>query len=252
MIDPIGKRILKKGLIPREELAKAIERQRSFGGRLGFNLVALNLITESELSSFFKFTPHQPGNVSGTNIETGFITDLILKHCIFLKKFTIEHLTDKLKLPPSIILNIITDLRKDAFIEISKGNTSLITSQYAMTNSGINRAIQLLEECRYVGPCPVSLDEYKYAIEIQTIKSIEITKEHLNDAFSNIVVSDDKIKIYGSAINSAKPIFLYGPPGVSIRIDVNIPEIQVCVIAFLPGILYHHYLNRLQQQSQIF
>lgn len=82
-----------------------------------------------------------------------------------------------------------------------------------MTDSGINRALQILEECRYVGPAPVSLDEYRYAIEIQTIKSIEVTYEDLKKAFSDIVVSDEKIKTYGSAMNSVKPIFLYGPPG---------------------------------------
>ena len=235
MIDPLGQRVLKKGLISRGELAKAVERQRLFGGRIGFNLIALHLITESDLTNFFKFTPHEPRNVSETNVGTGFITDLILKHCIFLKKFTIGHLTDKIKLPPSVIMNIITDLRKDGFIEIAKGGTSLVTAQYAMTNFGINRASQLLEECRYVGPAPVSLEDYRYAIEIQTIKSVEITKEHLNNAFSNIVVSEDRIKTYGSAINSVKPIFLYGPPGNG---KTTIAE---CIGHSLPGEVYVPY-----------
>jgi predicted ATPase with chaperone activity len=110
---------------------------------------------------------------------------------------------------------MIYDLRKDGFIDIIKGDTSFTTSQYeySLTDSGINRALQSLEECRYVGPIPVSLDEYKYAVEIQTIKSLEVTYENLKEAFSNIVVSDEKIKFYGSAINSVKPIFLYGPSG---------------------------------------
>ena len=57
MIDRLGQRVVKKGLISKDDLKKAIERQRLYGGRIGFNLTALNLITESELSDFFKFIP---------------------------------------------------------------------------------------------------------------------------------------------------------------------------------------------------
>ena len=215
MIDRLGQRVLKKGLISKNDLKKALERQRLYGGRIGFNLTELDLVTESELSDFFKFTPYEPSNVRETDIELGFFTDLILKHCLFLKKFTIAHLTKKTKLSSSVIIEIIDDLRKEGFIEIAKGDTSFDTSQYEykMTDSGINRAHQSLEECRYVGPAPVSLDEYRYAIEIQTIKSIEVTYENLKKAFSNLVVSDEKIQTYGAGINSVKPIFLYGPPG---------------------------------------
>jgi len=115
MIDRLGQRILKKGLISNNDLKKALERQRLYGGRIGFNLIALNLITESELSNFFKFKPYEPHNVTEAGIELGFITDLILKHCLFLKIFTIEHLTIKTKLSFSVINHIINDLRKDRF-----------------------------------------------------------------------------------------------------------------------------------------
>jgi len=102
MIDRLGQRVVKKGLISKDDLKKAIERQRLYGGRIGFNLTALSLITESELSDFFKFIPYEPGKATETDLELGFIGDLILKHCLFLKRFTISHLTKKTKLPNSI------------------------------------------------------------------------------------------------------------------------------------------------------
>jgi hypothetical protein len=185
VIDILGQRILKRGLISRDQLIKAIERQRLFGGRIGFNLTAMGLISESDLSSFFTFKPRTlPNNAEETNIGTGFVTDLILKHCVFLKKFNVNDLVDRIKLPASLILEIITELRRDRFIEVAKGDISLMASEYALTDAGINRAIQSLEACRYTGPAPVSLNEYRYAVEIQTIKSIEITYDQLKDAFS--------------------------------------------------------------------
>jgi predicted ATPase with chaperone activity len=214
VIDILGQRILKRGLISRDQLIKAIERQRLFGGRIGFNLTAMGLISESDLSSFFTFKPHTlPSNAEETNIGIGFVTDLILKHCVFLKKFNVNDLADRIKLPASLILEIVTELRRDRFIEVAKGDISLAASEYALTDAGINRAVQSLESCRYTGPAPVSLNEYRYAIEIQTIKSVEITYDQLKDAFSKVVLSDDKLKTIGAAINSSKPIFLYGPPG---------------------------------------
>ena len=215
MIDCLGQRILKKGLISDNDLKKALERQRLYGGKIGFNLIALDLVTESELSDFFKFIPYEPNHITETGIELGFIADLILKHCLFLKIFRIEPLVKKTKLSFSVINHIINNLKKDGFVEIVKGDTSFDIShyEYKMTDSGINRALQIMEESRYVGPAPVSLDEYRYAIGIQTIKSIEVSYEDLKKAFSDIVVSDEKIKTYGSAVNSAKPIFLYGPSG---------------------------------------
>ena len=56
MIDRLGERVLKRGFISKSDLKKALERQRLYGGRIGFNLIALNLITESEQSNFFKIS----------------------------------------------------------------------------------------------------------------------------------------------------------------------------------------------------
>ncbi|MFO7645077.1 MAG: ATPase, partial [Desulfosarcina sp.] len=106
-------------------------------------------------------------------------------------------------------------LRRDGLIEIVRGNTALniFEYEYRITDSGINRSLRNLEECRYVGPAPVSLEAYKQAVDIQTVKSIEILEQGLKQTFSSLVVSDEKTKIYGAAINSVKPIFLYGPSG---------------------------------------
>jgi predicted ATPase with chaperone activity len=215
MIERLGSRIVKKGLISENDLKKALERQRLYGGRIGFNLIELGLITEADLNDLFHFKPIQPHNVSETGIDANFLADLILKHCLFMKKFKMRDLSQKTQLSSSVILNIVDDLRKDGFIEIVQGDGSLNAFQYEyrITDKGINRSIHNLEECRYVGPAPVSLEEYKYAVEVQTIKSIEISMGDLKKAFSDLIVSEEQLKIYGAAINSVKPIFLYGPSG---------------------------------------
>ena len=48
----LGEALIKAGLISREQLRVALERQVIFGGRIGTNLVELNIITEADLVAF--------------------------------------------------------------------------------------------------------------------------------------------------------------------------------------------------------
>jgi len=48
----LGEALIKEGLITREALSKALERQVIFGGRLGTNLIELGYIKEDELTHF--------------------------------------------------------------------------------------------------------------------------------------------------------------------------------------------------------
>ncbi len=215
MAERLGKRLMEKGLISIDGLRKALERQRMFGGRLGYNMVALDLISESDLASFFRFVPKEPTNVEETKLDISFISDLLLKHALFLKNFSIQKLAEDTRLNQFVINQCLDSLRHDRMIEISKGDTSFSLSkyEYRITDSGMNRALNIMEESHYIGPAPVSLEDYRYAVEIQTIRSIEVKQENIKKAFSNIVVSETKLRTIGAAINSGKPIFLYGPSG---------------------------------------
>ncbi|MFQ5329667.1 MAG: type IV-A pilus assembly ATPase PilB [Thermodesulfobacteriota bacterium] len=52
MIDRLGELLLKEKLITQEQLSKAIDEQRSGGGRIGFNLTKLGFLDEKELTEF--------------------------------------------------------------------------------------------------------------------------------------------------------------------------------------------------------
>jgi predicted ATPase with chaperone activity len=122
-------------------------------------------------------------------------------------------------------------------VEITKGDPSLILGnyKYRITDLGMKRALNLMEENRYIGPAPVSLDDYIYAIEIQTIRSIEVDQESVKKAFSNIAISESKLQTFGAAVTSGRPMFLYGPPGNG---KTTIAE---AIGKLLPGEIYVPY-----------
>jgi predicted ATPase with chaperone activity len=215
LLEIIGKKAGEKGMISADSLKKALERQRLYGGRIGTNLVALGLLKEEQMSEFFSFFPAIPGTVEETQLEQTFINDLILKHALILKSFTLPKLVQQIKLPQTIVKQGLDDLRQLGMMEITKGDISfnLANYQYVITKSGMNRALNLMQENRYAGPAPVSLDDYRYAVEIQTIRAAKVTINDVKKAFADIVLGENYLQVFGAAINSGKPMFLYGPPG---------------------------------------
>lgn len=57
----LGEYLVKEGIITRQQLNQAFERQVVYGGRIGTNLIELSFISEEEptrlLGRFFNITP---------------------------------------------------------------------------------------------------------------------------------------------------------------------------------------------------
>jgi len=176
MIELIGQKLLKEKVITEEQLKKAIDRQRLKGGRIGHNLVALGFITPEELNKLLKRYPSAPKTVEDTGLELSFIADLIMKHILFMGEFRLADISESIKLPISVLDSAVEMLRREKFIEV-KGATEYakVTYNFNITGQGKKRAAELLDICRYVGPAPVPLDEYKKMVELQTIKNMVVS-----------------------------------------------------------------------------
>jgi predicted ATPase with chaperone activity len=149
-----------------------------------------------------------------------FLADLTLKHCFYMKIFTLGELKERLKLPNTIISDILDYLQLEEYLEIRgpdplkpMSNTLGLSNRYALTEGGKRRAAQLLEYDAYVGPVPVSLEDYWQQVQGQSIKLNPVTLARLGQAFQGLVLSPDMLEKLGPASVSGKPLFLYGPPG---------------------------------------
>ena len=121
MENVLGKRMIDEGLVTAEQLEKALDRQKSKGGRLGESLVALGLIKEEKLATFFKNIPREPKNLEETGLDPGFISDLAMKHIYFMGSFTLKDLSEAVKLPILIMDQTVQSLRKDKMCEVKGG-----------------------------------------------------------------------------------------------------------------------------------
>ena len=210
----LGKRMLDKQIITEAQLKKALDRQRLHGGRLGFNLITLGIISEEDLNAVLSRVPAPPQNIAETGLPPTFLLDLVLKHVHFMGEFNITEVVERVKLPKPIVESLLDELRQERMLEV-KGATQLVKSsyRYAISEQGKKKAANLLEICRYVGPAPITLEEYRAIIEVQTVKNIMVDEEQIKRAFANIVISSKMLRSLGPAVSSGKAIFLYGPPG---------------------------------------
>ena len=213
-MEKIGQRLLKEKVITNEQLKKALERQRLHGGRIGQNLVTLGLMTPEEFNTFIESRPTIPKTIEDTGLELSFISDLILKHILFLGEFKLTDITENCKLPISVVDPAIDVLRHEKLVEV-KGATEYarISYTFSITGEGKKRAKELFETCQYVGPAPVTLNQYNKTVELQTTKNIIVSETSVREAFSNLIISEKLLKRLGPAISSGKAMFIYGPPG---------------------------------------
>ena len=196
-------------------LDEALEKLTIFGGRIDYGRFAVSEEGRTDLSASMTFFPKAPKIIEETGLPENFLVDLVLKHALLEKHFTVPILSKTVKLNQAIIAHCVDILRNDKRIEIRSTNRSisLINAEYRVTEAGINRAAHLMEENRYVGPAPVRLEHYRKSVELQTVRQLALDEEGVKQAFQDIVISDTKLQTIGAAVNSGRPIFIYGPSG---------------------------------------
>jgi hypothetical protein len=210
----LGEQLVESRAITVAQLDAALERQRKSGGRIGDNLVDLGFITAEQLDALFKRHPESPDSVAASGLDLGFIADLVLKHVSFMGDFTLADATERVALPPGIVLEALDYLKKQKHVEIKgAAGPGLNLYRYAITGIGSVRAGELLEICRYVGPAPVPIDAYRQLTRIQTVKHVIASEDSVREAFTHLVVSEGLLRRLGPAISAGRAILIYGPPG---------------------------------------
>ena len=208
-----------------------------------------NLGTDEALSAPALLPAQRPpGRIEELTIPENFLANLMIKHAFYLELFTLPDMTSRLKLNSAIVMHLIDYLRREKYVEV-KGSGSLNGSataishnyRYALNELGKRRAAQLFEFDNYVGPTPVSLEEYWRQVEAQSIRGFRVNRRQLEQGFTGLVISDTLFDQLGPAMVSGKPIFIYGPPGngktaISLRLGIVLDDtIMVPYALFVEG-----------------
>ncbi|MGD0292958.1 MAG: hypothetical protein ABSB30_03815 [Terracidiphilus sp.] len=153
----------------------------------------------------------KPQTVAELDVRQAVLDDLALKILYLSGSLSISELAEKTKLSFEVAKELAYQLRAEVFCQVTGMNANI--PQIGITTQGRTRAMELLSQNHYTGPAPVSLESYVEQTRKQSIRKVEVHAEDVQRAFAHLVIGSDKLRQFGTALNSGSSIFLYGPPG---------------------------------------
>ncbi len=211
----LGESLIEAGLILPEDVQKALEHQRKSGGTLGESLVFLNMVSVEQLESFFNFAVPPVKTIEDTGLDSTFLMSLVLKIVSVYDLETASEVTQEIKLPMSIITELMETARERGLLEALGSATQGVSSELRFTISKAGRewVEEAMAQSMYVGAAPVSLDSYQLQTEKQRISHDRVDLNSLKNCLSHLILPDDIIHLLGPALNFGRALLLYGAPG---------------------------------------
>jgi predicted ATPase with chaperone activity len=160
--------------------------------------------------------PPEPTSIAETGVGLGFLNDLILKIVYFYGNITGQQLSEVTKLPYLGVLDKVLEfLKLEEYVDIvgAQGGFSERSFQYVIATKGRIKVNEVLDRSQYAGPAPVPLDDYVAMVNRQAVGDMIVQNRTVRDAFQGLVINDRMLDKIGPAANSARSLFLYGPPG---------------------------------------
>ena len=169
----------------------------------------LSILSRAEIESM---GPPTPEELSETGVHEAFLCDLALKHVAMLPEPTTISVADRLHLPRALTEEVLYHLYREKLIEM-RLQSAVGATRYAMLDHGWERVQRLQSQSGYLGPAPVSLDDYAHMMRLQAVPSRSATMETVRNAFKDLVLPDSLLQTLGCVINSRSSLFLTGLAG---------------------------------------
>jgi len=210
-----GDLLVRDKLVTEAQIAEALKRQSQMGGRLGEHLIAIGAITEAKLDAFLHRMPMEPPDLASTGIDESDLLALMMKLIYTRRLRNLREYVDAIKLPHHVVVELVKIAVERKYLYTLGARNSDFAKEmgYEFTEEGRKWTIDALQQMRYVGPAPVTLEEYTYQVNLQKLTNELVTFDRLADSLSDLSFEDSFVEHTGPALNSGRAILFYGPPG---------------------------------------
>ncbi|AQM69063.1 hypothetical protein Vca1114GL_02631 [Vibrio campbellii] len=162
--------------------------------------------------------PKVPSSIEGLGIPASVVENLVLKHLSAYPKIDLVELTQRLGIVSTIVELALAQLRKRSWVEVYQPTSDKLSSsysnvRYSLTELGLAEADIAFRKDPYIGPIPVSMEEYWSVVQGQDLRKHPITRVDVERALSDVFGSEHLVPILGPAINSGRAMLLYGHAG---------------------------------------
>jgi SpoVK/Ycf46/Vps4 family AAA+-type ATPase len=167
--------------------------------------------TSKDLEAIFR---PQPNTVEETGVSFGQLLDLTVKTIYYGGRPSAREISRAMALPFNVQDALLVFLKREQLIEIvGSGGLGEQEYQYALSEKGIERALEALERNAYVGPTPVPFEDYVKLTMEQSVRRIRVDAEAVDRALHDLVLTPTTRDLVGPAVNSGRSMLLYGDPG---------------------------------------
>lgn len=154
-----------------------------------------------------------PASLEATGVSKALLLELVLKHLQRGGDASMAELGASVALPLPVLDRLLGFLREEQYIEVPRRGSFDAEVRYALTGPGRARAEEAMRRNQYAGPAPVSLPHYVAQVERQRVTGARIGPGRVDEALRSLVLPSDLVATLGAAINSLRPLFLYGASG---------------------------------------
>ncbi len=157
----------------------------------------------------------EPASLEDTGLELPFLSDLVLKAIYYNNAITAQRTTEILCLPYfNVIERALTMLKREELVEVSGSNGfGELGYQYAIAPKGMVRVHEVMDRTTYLGPAPVTLEDYIAVVKAQAIGEVRVSPADIRAAMADLVLEEATMDIIGQAVNTGRSLFLFGHPG---------------------------------------
>ncbi len=212
----LGDLLIRAGLVTAQDVACAMESGSANGNGLGDALVAMGLIEPDILERFLHRIPMEPSDLKATRIDENDLLSLLIKLILVNRLNSVGEYVNAIKLPLPIVTDLVAMAVDRRLLSAlgTRASDSMLDMCYSFTEEGRRFASSALANSAYVGPAPVTLEEFSRQVVLQRPTNERISIDNLRHGMGEEMIVDiGLLERAGPALNSGRAILLYGPPG---------------------------------------
>jgi predicted ATPase with chaperone activity len=163
-----------------------------------------------------------PRSLDGLGINPDLVAGLLLRVLAAAGSVSGARLEQMLGIPYEVCQPIVEDYVKHNLIEMAgyapdvpaDGRALEVRMLHVIGDAGRKRAGELgALTTNYLGPCPISLDDYTVMSRDQANPPLKLSPATLHEALGDLELDERVVEQIGSAMVSHASLFIYGAPG---------------------------------------
>jgi len=208
----IGQLVVALGLASQRDIDHALDEQRRTGRRLRDILVGMGTIAQADLEQLLGSLPETPRSLDDLDIDRNIARNVFLKAASLSLVRDVSSVAQELCISSHLANLLIEEARQQRLLELRPGAAGG-DLRFVLSADGRAAAEAAFASNGYVGPLPVSLDDYAARIRKQSVRGERVPPELVAEVFADMVLPEERLHDIGTAMNSSKSALLYGPPG---------------------------------------